>query len=1595
MPRLLLPCRPVLWRLLLCGGGAIVLLLLFFSADGATTRPAVAQSAFSCANVTEIPQPECQALVTFYNSTNGPTWVVKSGWLATNTPCTWYGVTCTGNHVTMLMLPDNGLNGGLPPELGALIYLRVLDLAENPPAAMALQRDAPALSADLQPALTTAERLSAISLASAIDHTAQQVEARAIVSNTRPALDNNPLTAAATDQPVDLYSRRTLTESSTYLRNQQTILDPVRTSFSFGIVDSVADNPAIQNLSWQEQKLVLAGSKIQNPTVDGVNRLTGPLPAAIGNWRGLQWLDLSGNQLTGALPAELAFLTNLFFLDLYNNGLGGPLPTYLGSLTNLETLDLGGNRFTGAIPPALGNLAGLKNFGLCGNGLSGPIPPELGRLTNLNVLFLCYNGLRGPIPAELGMLAALQSLRLDVNGLSGPIPANLGALVNLQTLRLESNDLSGPIPLELGNLHNLTQLWLSSNRLSGAIPPQLGQLQQLRFLSLMDNRLSGSIPAELGQLTNLLGLSLQVNRLSGAIPPALGQLANLLLLDLQTNDLSGAIPLALGNLRQLRSFSLGGNQLSGPIPEELTQLTGLTTLALYDNQLTGPLPPALGNLRQLTQLLLYNNRLSGPIPATLGNLGGLHQILLFGNQLHGEIPAQLGNLINLDYLWLGENQLTGGIPGTFGALTNLDSLWLQDNRLSGPLPNELGRLPKLADLRLSNNGFSGEVPPSFGNLKALQDLWLYNNQLSGPLPPTLGELSNLRYLWLGGNYLSGTVPASLGRLTNLEMLWLYSNRFSGPIPPELGNLTALQVLRLYDNSLNGSIPPELGQLTNLTHLELDLNQLSGELPAALAQLQELTNLEVSGNQLSGPIPAALGQLSQLRTLWLNDNRLQGAIPATLGNLSHLAQLSLQRNQLSGALPPQLGNLTNLEMLRVSANRLSGPLPAELGKLVNLLELNLYANDLRGAIPLDLTQLTRLVTLDLGNNQLTTTDDALRAFLTSKAPTWEATQTLPPTSVQALPERSDAIALSWTPIAYGGDGGAYAVEVATSADGPYTLHGRTVDKRTPGYTVDGLTPNTTYFFRVRTYTPAGSGQPNELWSDYSAPVSATTSNISGVGDGYENDDTCAQARAIVTNGYFDHHNFHQSTDVDWVQFTARAGVAYRIDVQAPADSTVDVALKLYAGCADPNPQQSNESFSPGVQYNFTAPSAGAYYLQLRNERGTAGANATYQIAVRALDGETANGAVILLGGRLYATDDVQANIDHVTATLYQMLLNNGYNADNIYYLSTVTSASGGDTPGVDGAATLANLQFAITTWAKNRVSESRSLTLYLIDHGDKGIFYVDETQGQRLTPAQLDEWLDQLEETAPNVAINVLIEACHSGSFITGFNNAGSLSKAGRVIMTSTNLHNLAFASEQGAYFSDYLFTALRQGHHLFSGFWEARIAARQATNLIQDPWLDADGDGAPNELEDAAIAARRTLFPVNSQATSQLWPPYIASLQEAAGVSGQRQLQADVRDNGAITRVWAVIYPPGYQPPTSGNELTPDNAPKADFVLVGDRYQLNYSGFTQPGLYRVVVNAEDSDGLQARPAVITVNTAAPVGGQFEDNTQVYLPLVTR
>jgi hypothetical protein len=104
----------------------VIVLFLFFLTYG-NIQIAFAQ----CETVSEIPMSECEALVSLYNSAGGDSWSNNSGWLISNTPCSWYGVLCLNGHVSNLTLPSNQLSGSIPPELGNLANLIQLYLWSN------------------------------------------------------------------------------------------------------------------------------------------------------------------------------------------------------------------------------------------------------------------------------------------------------------------------------------------------------------------------------------------------------------------------------------------------------------------------------------------------------------------------------------------------------------------------------------------------------------------------------------------------------------------------------------------------------------------------------------------------------------------------------------------------------------------------------------------------------------------------------------------------------------------------------------------------------------------------------------------------------------------------------------------------------------------------------------------------------------------------------------------------------------------------------------------------------------------------------------------------------------------------------------------------------------------------------------------------------------------------------------------------------------------------------------------------------------------------------------------------------------------------
>jgi len=90
-----------------------------------------AVKSFRCEDVTVVPVSECQALVDLYASTNGAGWTTNTNWLSDPDINTWFGIIVTEEHVTIVSLYGNHLDGIVQETIGRLTHLRLLELAGN------------------------------------------------------------------------------------------------------------------------------------------------------------------------------------------------------------------------------------------------------------------------------------------------------------------------------------------------------------------------------------------------------------------------------------------------------------------------------------------------------------------------------------------------------------------------------------------------------------------------------------------------------------------------------------------------------------------------------------------------------------------------------------------------------------------------------------------------------------------------------------------------------------------------------------------------------------------------------------------------------------------------------------------------------------------------------------------------------------------------------------------------------------------------------------------------------------------------------------------------------------------------------------------------------------------------------------------------------------------------------------------------------------------------------------------------------------------------------------------------------------------------
>ena len=873
------------------------------------------------------------ALVALYNSTDGPNWRVK--WNLNQPINTWYGVRIKEGRVNELRLFSNDLKGTLPPELGYLDQLTILELSDN----------------QLNGALT--DRIGRLQNLHTLNIFENQLS-----GTLPPELGNlsNLITLDIADNqftgdlPSEISGLKSLT--TLYFMNND-FTGPVP--------------PAIGQLT----NLV---------RVDGENnRLSGTIPPEIGNLINLENLFLCNNELTGAIPPEVGRLTNLQIMYLCENDLSDSIPEEIGNLINLVKLNLAGNELEGALPASVNNLEKLTHLWVANNQIDSI--PDLSGLTNLVSVTVTNNRMDfeaiakvvTQIGDKLEDLGVGEVVSMTIRSGKFYVRPHRGLLILIVNVRGAGNfyqwyhdgeELAGEtsssltlsdiqpsdtglyhcevenakvgdmilssiadtlkmLPLSLDSLAlvdfyqatnggswrrnwNFNQRLDSWHGVSLEGPRELS-LTSARVVGLQvpNNNLEGSIPATIYPLSALRTLNLNRNpKLAGF--EQVEVLSRIEHLGLANNNLTDADSLDFSKLKRLRHLDLGGNRFEAA-PQALKGLDNLETLWLHYNRLE--YLPDLSHLSHLNNFKVQHNRLDfvsiRPNLAHLGDSANYSpQGIGFSETYYGDatesvtLPSDSVRGVGHTYKWFYYGQR---LAGAMADSLWLDSLDIADEGLytyevrNAMVPGlVLQSVPDTLVLRRTLDESDSLALVAFYNAtggRHWKHKWDLNKQVSTwvGVRTHKGRVAELN---LAENNLRGTITPAVVRLPTLAKLDVRANN----LQIGAGGLDSLVNIRHLDLGANGldTIAFDLSKLSNLKHLSLADNRFAGAAPADLLTVPTLETLNLAGNKLDSlPDFSVLAQLTNLNVsrnqLYFED--LETNIGKFEGNVSRYSSQS--------------------------------------------------------------------------------------------------------------------------------------------------------------------------------------------------------------------------------------------------------------------------------------------------------------------------------------------------------------------------------------------------------------------------------------------------------------------------------------------------------------------------------------------------------------------------------------------------------------------------------------------------------------------------------------------------------------------------------
>jgi len=355
------------------------------------------------------------------------------------------------------------------------------------------------------------------------------------------------------------------------------------------------------------------------------------------------------------------------------------------------------------------------------------------------------------------------------------------------------------------------------------------------------------------------------------------------------------------------------------------------------------------------------------------------------------------------------------------------------------------------------------------------------------------------------------------------------------------------------------------------------------------------------------------------------------------------------------------------------------------------------------------------------------------------------------------------------------------------------------------------------------------------------------------------------------------------------------------------------------------------------------------------------------------------ALIVAGGGI-TNNTLWTTTEYLANRFYRVLKSRRFTHDQITYMSPHTHNYDFEGDGVDDIIIDDNnpsvfdiqtyLEALYPTGQNPRVDESKPLIIYLVDHGGVGKFKVN-LGNEYLLASDFDGWLDTLQ-TETSCKVVVIVEACHSGTFIQELTPTGNQE---RILISSSNTEVSNYDQTGIQSFSQIFLDMVGQGDNIRNCFYKAKEKLSNRYLFVhQNPQL--------NDGQQGLIATN--FYIGGTFLVGDIMPDIIAATPNQAIDAGVFGLFASVTDVEGIDDVWVSIMPPNFVVPETIQEFeTPvisldkvDLADQDDDSTYGGNYDFKYNG-----TYVLTFFARDTGGnVVSQEVRLTVeNGVDPIG----------------